>query len=44
MKVIGVSEMKKQDLAVVSNYILEYIDMKYKKKFKDIYPGWPMNY
>jgi len=40
---MSAAEMKKADVVVDVNYMLEYIDRKYKKEWANICPRWPKN-
>lgn len=44
MKIMSGAQMKKCDVVVDLDYILEYMEMKYKNKLADIDPRWPKNY
>ena len=43
MSIKSTAQMKKRDLVMDFDYILKYMETKYKKKLADIDPRWPKN-
>ena len=43
MSIMSRAQMKKRDVVMDFDYILKYMETKYKKKLADIDPRWPKN-